>query len=161
MTEVSDALSAANSSRIREVFDYFDADKSDTISKKEIPSAVRFLGCFPSERVLVNDIIESMQGDEPNEGFVTYNDFHREMLKLLNGKSYEPATADLLLQAFRMIDTNNSGYIDGDVMERLLLTKGEAFRQQELDDFMAVSRDPETGKIFYEDFVTLATKGRV
>jgi Ca2+-binding EF-hand superfamily protein len=76
------------------------------------------------------------------------------------GKLYEPASADELIQAFKAIDINDTGYIDAEVMERLLLTKGEAFRQQELDDFFALAADPETGRIFYEDYVALTTKGR-
>lgn len=109
---------------------------------------------------MVIDIIEAMQDDEPDEGFVTFQNFHREMIKILSERLYEPVPADVLLQAFRTLDLNNVGYIEGEVMERLLLTKGEAFRQQELDDFFAVASDPETGRIYYEDYVNMATRDR-
>jgi Ca2+-binding EF-hand superfamily protein len=103
-----------------------------------------------------------MQDDEPNEGFVTFKDFDREMKRILVEKNpaHTPATADILLQAFRCIDTQSLGYIESDVMERLLLTKGEAFRAQELDDFFLIARDPDSGHVFYEDYVSSTTKGR-
>lgn len=115
---------------------------------------------FPKERELVIDIIEAMQDDEPDEGFITFRNFHREMLKILSERLYEPVSADVLLQAFRTLDLNNVGYIEGEMMERLLVTKGEAFRQQELDDFFAIACDSESGRIYYEDYVNLATRDR-
>ena len=101
-----------------------------------------------------------MQDDEPNEGFITYKNFHKEMIRLLPLQQFPPASADLLMQAFRVIDSENLGYIDSEVMEKLLFTRGEAFRQQELEEFYSVSRDAESGRIMYEDYVSIATKGR-
>lgn len=106
------------------------------------------------------DILEAMQDDEPNEGFITYKNFHKEMIRILSLKLYPPASADLLMQAFRVIDTANLGFIDSEVIEKLLFTKGEAFRQQELDEFYSVSRNDETDRIMYEDYVSIACKGR-
>lgn len=151
----------AISMKIREAFLLFDAENSDMISKKEVPSAIRYLGVYPKERE-INAIIESMQDDEPNEGFVTFRDFDREMKRVLMDKnpSYEPASADLLLQAFRCLDSQGLGYVEGDALERLLVTNGEAFRPQELDDFYMIAKDPDTGRVFYEDYVGSTAKGR-
>jgi Ca2+-binding EF-hand superfamily protein len=71
--------------RIRDAFDLFDSDHTDVISKKEVPSAIRYLNIFPKEREIVIDIIDAMQDDEPNEGFITFKNFHREILKILQG----------------------------------------------------------------------------
>jgi Ca2+-binding EF-hand superfamily protein len=80
------------------------------------------------------------------------------MLQSLVNKEYEPDTADVLLQAFRTIDTNNTGYISYEVLEDLLTTRGTAFRPRELESFFAVAKDPETGNVYYEDYVALLMK---
>ena len=40
-------------------------------------------------------------------------------------------------------------------MRDLLLTKGVPFREREIDSFMAVAKDMETGRIYYEDYVAM------
>jgi calmodulin len=73
----------------------------------------------------------------------------------LASKECEPDSGEVLLQAFRTIDTENTGFISSDLMEELLVTKGAPFRPKELDAFMQVAKDPTTGNIFYEDYVAL------
>ena len=82
------------------------------------------------------------------------------MLQLLATKELEPDSGDILLQAFRTIDTNNTGYITADTMEELLTTKGTQFRPKELESFFLVAKDPDTGHIFYEDYIALLTKNQ-
>ena len=38
-------------------------------------------------------------------------------------------------------------------MEELLLTKGTPFRSTELEMFFLAAKDPETGNIYYEDYI--------
>lgn len=65
---------------------------------------------------------------------------------------------DLLLHAFRTIDSDNVGYISAEYLEELLTTRGTPFRPKEIDAFLSVARDPETGNIYYEDYVALLMK---
>lgn len=104
---------------------------------------MRSLGVFPTERALVVDILPEMQDDEPT-GFVSYRKFEKVMLHLLATKEWEPDSGDLILQAFRTIDSENKGYIPADVMEEFLL-RGTAFRPKELESFFMVAKDPDTG----------------
>lgn len=57
------------SSKIREVFDLFDKDKSDAIVQEEVGTVMRALGVFPDERTLVLELLPEMQDHEPT-GFV-------------------------------------------------------------------------------------------
>lgn len=65
---------------------------------------------------------------------------------------------DLLLHAFRTIDSDNVGYISAEYLEELLTTRGTPFRPKEIEAFLSVARDPETGNIYYEDYVALLMK---
>jgi calmodulin len=115
---------------------------------------MRSLGAYPTEKALVLEYLPELQDDEQS-GFVTYKKFEAKMLQILASKECEPDSGEVLLQAFRTIDTENTGFISSDLMEELLVTKGAPFRPKELDAFMQVAKDPTTGNIFYEDYVAL------
>lgn len=57
-----------------------------------------------------------------------------------------------------IVDSANKGYIAADVLEELLTAKGTPFRPKELENFFNVAKEPETGHIYYEDYVALLTK---
>jgi calmodulin len=141
----------------REVFDLFDREKSDSVMNEEVGTIMRALGAFPSEKTLVKEILPEMQDDEPS-GFVSYAKLERVVLRILSTKECEPDSGDILLQAFRTIDTNNTGFIPADVMEDLLTAKGTPFRSKELDAFFQVAKDSETGNVYYEDYIALMSK---
>ena len=148
-----------NQLKIREVFELFDRDKSDSVLQEEVGTIMRALGAFPTEQELVIDILPQLSDDE-NTGFVGYKTFEKKMLSMLANREYEPDTIDILLQAFRTIDKKNSGYIAAEELESLLSSKGTAFRSKELESFFSVAKDPETGNIYYEDYAALLVKGR-
>lgn len=135
----------------------FDKDRSDSVINEEVGTIMRALGAYPSEKMLVKELLPEMQDDEPS-GFVHYSKFEKVMLRVLTNKECEPDSSDILLQAFRTIDTKNTGFIPSDVMEDLLSAKGTPFRPKELEAFFLVAKDPETGNIYYEDYIALITK---
>lgn len=143
--------------KIREAFDLFDKDRADAIIQEEVGTVMRALGAYPTERQLVLEILPEVQDNEPT-GFVSYAKFEKKMLNILATKECDPDSGDMLLQAFRTIDTDNTGYISAELMEELLTTRGTAFRPKELEAFMMVAKDPETGNIYYEDYVALLMK---
>lgn len=143
--------------KIREAFDLFDKDRADAIIQEEVGTVMRALGVYPTERQLVLEILPEVQDDEPT-GFVSYQKFEKKMLNLLATKECDPDSGDMLLQAFRTIDSENTGYISAEFLEELLTTRGMPFRPKEIDSFMMVAKDPETGNIYYEDYVALLMK---
>jgi calmodulin len=145
------------SAKIREAFDLFDKDKGDAIIQEEVGTVMRALGAFPTERALVLEILPEMQDADPT-AFVTYHKFEKKMLQILATKELDPDSGDILLQAFRTIDTDNLGYISADLMEELLTTKGTPFRPKEIELFLSVAKDQETGNVYYEDYVALLMK---
>ena len=56
------------------------------------------------------------------------------------------------------IYAEGSGRVTSELMEEYLTTKGTAFRGKELENFFMVSKDPESGNIYYEDYIALLQK---
>lgn len=96
------------------------------------PRCARF--CRPhGPRALGHDAFyPQIQEDEPT-AFVTYEKFERKMLDVLCNSEYPPDSSDVLLQAFRVLDTEKKGYITAERMEELLSTKGTPFREKEME----------------------------
>ena len=115
---------------------------------------MRYFGAFPSEREVVETVLPDMMEDEPT-AFVTYEKFEKKMLEVMAQSLYEPDTDNILLAAFRAIDTDGNGYIDADRMRELLSTYGTAFRPKEIDGFMSRAKDMETGRVYYEDYIAM------
>jgi len=101
--------------------------------------------------------LPEMQDDEPTN-FVSYSKFEKFMLNNLASRDCEPDSSDLLLQAFRTIDADKLGYVSAEVMEALLTSKGTPFRNKEMEAFMLVAKNVETGNIFYEDYIAQLTR---
>lgn len=143
--------------KIREAFDLFDKDKADAIIQEEVGTVMRSLGVFPTERALVLDILPKMQDEEPT-GFVSFEKFEKVVKPMMATKECDPDSGDLLLQAFRTIDTENRGYVSAELMEELLSSRGTPFRPKEMENFLVIAKDPETGNVYYEDYVSLLMK---
>jgi len=143
--------------KIREAFDLFDKDRADAIIKEEVGTVMRSLGAYPTERQLVLEVLPEILDDEPT-GFVSYQKFEKKMLQLLATKEYDPDSGDILLQAFRTIDTDNTGYISAELLEELFTTRGTPFQPREMETFLLVAKDAETGNIYYEDYVAMLMK---
>tara|TARA_A100001015_G_scaffold310979_1_gene413326 strand:+ start:5758 stop:6249 length:492 start_codon:yes stop_codon:yes gene_type:complete len=159
-SKIDDSPDAATMNQIKEAWKLFDKDDTGFMVQEEIGTVMRYLGVFPGERTLVLEIIPSMQDDDQSGGNVSYEKFAPKMLELINSREMDADSAETLLQAFRTIDTDNQGYISSDVLETLLTSKGTAFRPKEMEDFMMLAKDPETGNVYYEDYIYAATRAR-
>jgi calmodulin len=122
------------------------------LANREISYIMRYLLQFPSEAQVRDYIISKLEDDEPSD-YIKYDKFEPYMLQVLMSNEFEPATAERLLDAFKILDPQGLGYVRKDVMHQLLTTKGIPLRPTEYDFFkqFAIGKDPE--KIFYEDYV--------
>ena len=66
---------------------------------------------------------------------------------------YEPAPAERLLAAFRILDPQGTGKISIEVLEELLTTKGIGFRNEEIMAFKNYAIDKTGQWVEYEDYV--------
>lgn len=140
--------------KIREAFQLFDKDRKGCVIQEEIATIMRYLGAYPTERAMVKEILPDMMEDEPS-AFIKYERFEPKMLEILAEGDWEPDSEDTLLQAFRVFDEDGKGYVEANRLREVLITKGTPFREKEIDAFMSVAKDFETGRIYYEDYIAL------
>ena len=139
--------------KIESAFKLFDKEKKGVVVQEEVPTIMRYLNVYPSEKMLVSNILPSMQGDEPTS-FVTYAKLEEVMLELMFHKVCDPDPEDILLQAFKTLDVEGKGYIEWDKMREIMQGEGEApFRDKEIEQFQRIAMDIDTGHCFYEDYV--------
>jgi centrin-3 len=137
--------------KIRAAFELFDAEKTDAIQEDEIGHVMRALGAFPDERALVQAIVE-MQEEEATK-WISYHKFEKYMMKVLATKEMEPDSPDMLLHAFRTIDTDKRGSLPISVVEDLFTRMGTPFRPKELEDFLNAAKDEATDMFNYEKYM--------
>ena len=101
---------------------------------------MRYLLQFPSEAQVRDYIIVKLEDDEPCD-FIKYEKFEPYMVNVLMQNEFEPAPAEHLLAAFRILDPQNTGRIRKDVIQELLTTKGIALRDSEFKEFISFAVD--------------------
>lgn len=145
--------------RIFDAFDPFDNERNATCDEREVRSIMRYLGAFPTEGDLSNYIMTEIKEDEDTR--VKYDRFEEFMLKVMKERKYLPDDQETLLQAFKVMDPNETGLIDEDTMVEALTSNDFPFHDKEVEDFLSVARDTATGKINYVQYVTAMSSGIV
>jgi calmodulin len=120
--------------KIRLAFELFDRDRKRTVPKEEVGTIMRYLGAYPSEEELLNDILPNLSDDEET-AVVKLEQFETFMLRVMMDRMYEPDSEEMILQAFKALDPENRGYIDEHTMHELLTENEYAFRDKEWEDF--------------------------
>ena len=129
-----------------------DPENKGTIDKREVSYVLRYCLQFPSEAQVRDIIIPELEQDEPSKHVATskVEDFATQaMMK----NEYEPAPAERLLAAFRILDPQGTGKISIEVLEELLTTKGIGFRPEEILAFKQYAIDKTGQWVEYEDYV--------
>ena len=103
---------------------------------------------------MTSEVLPKLQQNEGSSS-VSYDRFEELALDLLASRVWEPDTEDTLLQAFKALDEENTGFIEATRLRELLLTKGTPFRDKEIDSFLQVAKDPDTGLVYFEDYISL------
>ncbi|KAK3246517.1 hypothetical protein CYMTET_43948 [Cymbomonas tetramitiformis] len=151
--------------RIKDAFALFELetkDKKGMVDEREIPTIIRSLGINPAQDQL-RDLITEIRGEDNTTGCVEHERFERTMIKVLTEQAneYKRDNEEKILRAFRAFDPENKGYIEGDYLKNLLMTRGDSFRPEEVTELLGVALDEQSGNIHYEDYAELlANDGR-
>ena len=138
---------------IKDAFSNFDKDGKGFVKTEEISSIMRYLGQFPSEAQVSNYIVPELQEDEQPH-YISYEKFEKYMINVLIKSEFEPDDAETILAAFRILDSEQKGYIEVDAMKELICSKGIEFRPPEWDEFSKFAVDSKANVINYEDYVS-------
>eukprot|EP00400_MALV-I_sp_L67-5_P000823 gene823-869_t len=139
---------------IKDAFSLFQK-ADDTIDDQDVGVVMRYLGQFPSEEDLSNDLM-SLQ-EAAADGRVSYDNFEKLMLQKLLDHAYDPTESEHLRSAFQVLDPDNKGYIEIELLRANLTNEAGGLKEREFSDFLEFAKDKETGdsgtKIYYEDYV--------
>mmetsp|Transcript_7787 Transcript_7787/g.22162 ORF Transcript_7787/g.22162 Transcript_7787/m.22162 type:complete len:170 (-) Transcript_7787:68-577(-) len=148
--------------RARDAFLVFEhREGSRLVDAKELPTVIRSLGINPSNAQC--DAILNDMKNEDGSALISIERFENVMAHALVEKQAEFHRDDYhrLVRAFRAFDTDQKGWINADLLKNLLLSRGDQFSADEVNHFLSVAVDEDTGKIYYEDYaMALATDGR-
>lgn len=137
--------------KIMEAFEVFDHSAKQVVDVREVGTILRSLGCCPTEAE-VQEVILATENKEVT-GNVPLHTFLPYMCKALIEHRYYPASAEMLLAAFRYFDTEGRGYLTKERFTQLMLEEGEPFTQEEFDEMMQTALDPVTDTITYEYYI--------
>ncbi|VDK83134.1 unnamed protein product [Dibothriocephalus latus] len=128
-------------SKITEAFDLFDHERNKTIDVREVGTVIRHLGCCPSEKEL-QEIIPQLENVPPN-GYINFETFMPAMTQILLENSFAPATEEEIVNAFKALDTEKTGFIPVDVLEQHMTKEGEPFTKEEMEEMLAAAVDAQ------------------
>ena len=144
--------------QVREAFRIIDVEGRGFLDKREVSYLMRYLLQYPSEAQVRDYIIVKLEDDEPSQ-FVKQEKVEAFMVNVLMTNEFEPAPAEHMLAAFRIMDPEGTGKIRYDVLRELLTTKGIPLRKEEIPSFEKFALD-KTGKyVEYEDYVAKLVEG--
>ncbi|EDW48656.1 GM21992 [Drosophila sechellia] len=137
--------------RISDAFCVFDHHGDKFIDVREVGTVLRLLGCVPTEEE-VNEVISATESEETS-GEVHLTKFLPHVSQLLMERKMEPAPPEKILQAFKILDPENKGYLTKESFGKLMMEEGEPFTQEEMDEMWPVAIDPISGHIPYEFYL--------
>jgi len=107
----------------KEAFNMIDHDRDGFINKEDLHDMLASLGKNPSDQYL-----DGMMSEAP--GPINFTMFLTMFGEKLNGTDPE----DVIKNAFGCFDEDNSGFINEDRLRELLVTMGDRFTDEEVDE---------------------------
>ncbi|CAM9583952.1 unnamed protein product, partial [Ectocarpus sp. 13 AM-2016] len=75
-----------------------------SVVQEEVSTIMRYLGAYPSEKAMTQEILPDMQGDDVTAA-VTYSSFETKMLEILASRAWDPDPPEVLLRVRRVTST--------------------------------------------------------
>jgi len=127
---MADLLSVEQVKSYKEAFSIFDKNNSGYISTKELGQVMRSLRMHPTEQELSDMIHEINQNDN---GQISFDEFLLMMAK----KAKDPDLLEKALEAFRVFDKQNKGFIGVNDIRNILLNLGEKLSAIEVEELLS------------------------
>jgi calmodulin len=131
------------------------------MSTKDLGTAMRALGYNPTDYVLKVFYFKFFMApkfmqafiaevDVDNSGSMDFSEFMKLMIKQ---ESVELDVVKDIVNAFRVFDKDNTGFITVDELKNVMTNVGEKLTDDELEEMVLASNPDAEGKINYEAFV--------
>ena len=133
---------------LKSTFAIYDLDGDGLISMRELGSVMRALGHNPTEAEILT-FIESV--DTNKNGTIDFQEF----CKLMSTKMKEMDTEADLIDAFRVFDVEDKGYITAHELRHVMTNLGEKLTDEEVNEMISEADSDGDGVINYTDFVKI------
>jgi len=127
---MADLLSPEQIKAYKEAFALFDKKNLGWISTKELGQVMRSLRMNPTEQDL-QDMIHEV--DQDNNGQLSFDEFLLMMAK----KSKDTDMMERAIDAFRVFDKQNKGFLGVNDIRNILLNLGEKISANEVEELLA------------------------
>lgn len=144
-------LTEEQKQEIKEAFDLFDTDGSESIDAKELKVAMRALGFEPKK-----EEIKKMISDIDKDGTGTIN--FSEFLGMMTTKMSERDSKQEILKAFRLFDDDETGRISLKNLKRVAKEIGESMTDEELQEMIDEADKDGDGEIDQDEFLKIMKK---
>ncbi|KAL6514479.1 Calcium-dependent protein kinase 5 [Orobanche gracilis] len=146
---IAESLSEEEIAGLREMFTAMDADNSGAITFDELKTGLRKYGSTLKDTE-IRDLMDA--ADVDNSGTIDYGEFIAATIHLNKLEREEHVWA-----AFQYFDKDGSGYITVDELQQACVEHGMA--DVFLEDIIKEVDQDNDGRIDYEEFVAMMTKG--
>lgn len=132
----------------RAAFYLFDRDSNGFITTKELGSIMRTLGFNPNEEDLQQMIFTV---DYDGDGKLNFEEY----INLMEQQKTPDEREEDIIQAFRVFDSDNKGYIESADLRELLENMDWKVREEDLKDLITKANLDRDRRVSFEEFAML------
>ncbi len=132
----------------KDAFEMFDKNKDGKITITELANVMRSLNLDPTEEEL-KEMIDEVDLD--GNGEIDFEEF----VTLMNRRSKETDTEEVILNAFRVFDIEGNGLLSITDMRHIMINMTNSGLEDDLDDILINADTDGDGFIKYEEFIRM------
>ena len=132
----------------KDAFEMFDKNKDGKITIMELANVMRSLNLDPTEEEL-KEMIDEVDLD--GNGEIDFEEF----VTLMNRRSKETDTEEVILNAFRVFDIEGNGLLSITDMRHIMINMTGSGLEDDLDDILINADTDGDGFIKYEEFIRM------
>jgi len=144
-TQINSSNGAMEEEDYAEAFNHY--AKNSRLGPHELRELMKYLGYNPTD----SEIKALMRREGAGSGIdaVDYNDFCRIMREQVNNVAGD----EHLIQCFSVLDRVDNGYVSAAEFRHLMLTLGDRFTEDEVDELLREAEIDSDGQFNYREFV--------
>ena len=127
-----------------QLFNYLDEDRKGTISKNEIPQALRYLGIIKTKSEM-DYLVQGLESE------ITYDEFS----SIVDEQSKSSLTKEQLIDSFDVLDPNQTGKYSASELFHSLKVVGEKLNEDEINYLKSKIEIDSNGNIDYKALVEM------
>lgn len=144
--EFKEDLTEEQIEQIERAFSRFENPGDGAIPKHQLGDVLRSLGQDPTEDEIREMLLEEV--DVEDTGMITFP----ELLAVMARRSRDAQAEEELVEAFKLLDHDKSGYIKIHALRSVLTSIGESFTDAEVDEMLKDAKINKDGGIDYASF---------